>query len=159
VTVSAEDIAGVPKRGESARLFLWIGGFAIVLFGVIAFFVWPRGKRIGEIDLLADDASTVVAVKAGARLVFRMDVGPGGTTAEYKLRESKITIAVEDGASSTCDAYPGAAMSESPSGWEGMVLSCEIRLSKSGDAKVRATAQWAQGFRPSKAMLEVRMAE
>jgi hypothetical protein len=149
------------RPGQAAAAIKMVGVMILLIGAPIAYFVWPRGDRIGEIDLGAQDASLTIPATGKTRLLFRLDVEPGGRTVERGLSASTVLIQLEGSAvtQTTCPAIGRGAMSGSPSALEGIVLACELRLPPSGNVRVRARPMWAPGFAPRRAVLEVRGAD
>lgn len=131
-------------------------------FGFIGFMVWPRGDKLGTIDLGAKAGSLAVDANRGAELNFRLDVEPGGRSVEKRLRSSSIAVELEQGGKTTttsCKAYDGKVMSSGSWGMTGVVLECRLPVKESGKGTVRANATWASGFTPTQAVLEVRRSD
>ena len=101
-----------------------------LIVGPLVYILLPRGEKIGTVDLLSDDPTLEVTLKAGTRLMFRLDVEPGTKSVARLLRDSTLLVELVDGASTekaTCPAYEGKAIS----GLSGIVLSCELRIERS----------------------------
>ena len=152
-----------------------MGVFSIGLVAFLAFSLWPRGERVGAIDLRAGGAPVAFDASAGDGLTFRLDVTLGtaayaGTekqresAARAALRSSSITatVAGPDGAvrSSTCPAYDGKAVTSTRYGSEvsrsGAPLTCALVVATPGRHVVTARAAWATGAEVRAATLEVR---
>lgn len=140
-------------------------GFAI--FGTCAaYFLWPRGDRLGAIDLRAGTPTLSVDVGAGDKLNFRIDTITVGTIGgDYpasssksranKVREeleaSKITITFvgNDGvskASTECGAYAGKLTTGSSDAdsveSSGLPLDCSLAVEKAGVYTLSAKVAW-----------------
>src|SRR5688572_21746088 len=122
---------------------------AIVLAGIAslaAYFLWPRGERVGVLDLRAAAPSLDLELAAGDSLSFRLDVTVA-TASGYpdssrsrsaavheELEASKISAELAlDGAaagSTTCGAYDDKATTVSSSSQEvessGLPLRCSL---------------------------------
>ena len=147
-------------------------GTTVVAVGVL-WFVWPSGKKVGEIDL-QKGGSVMVQTKAGDTLHFGADESielAGNADSDEdrgyeRLSDSTITVTVElpgtAPISATCPAYSGKAMSSSTGmgklSLSGVVLSCLIAVPRAGEWKVSASVQWASRTWVRSAKLHVRLA-
>jgi hypothetical protein len=155
--VVAPSIPGVPRRGGALRVIAPVVVMIALITTPLAYCLWPRGEKIGSIDLTSKDPSLPVTLTAGTRLVFRLDFAPNTKVVARRLRESTIMVEIVDGApteKATCPAYEGSSMT----GLSGIPLSCELRIARSGPVRLRAKGQWHSELEPESAMLEVRQA-
>lgn len=135
---------------------------SVLIGGPILVCVWPRGEKVGQLDLLTEGAKLKVPTRAHGRLLFRLDVQPGGKVTTAKLRNSSLSIElVLDGAkvSTSCAAYSGVAMMSSPNSVKGIMIGCELPTDSASGGELTARATWVSGFRPGQALLEVRVAD
>jgi hypothetical protein len=155
----------------------------LIVFGIIgtcsAYFLWPRGERLGAIDLRANPATLSIDVGAGDRLNFRIDTITVGTIGggypdnssrsrmnrvEEELEKSVITLTAvgKDGASQAsteCRGYAGKSTtgsSESDSVTKtGIPLDCGLVVEKAGVYTLTAKVVWVPKD-VRQALLEVR---
>jgi hypothetical protein len=146
-----------------------------VIGSCAAYFLWPRGQRVGAVDLLAAEPSLNVDLKQGDTLSFRLDATVG-TESGYpdssrsrtnavhdQLETSTIAVTLtQDGnleASTRCGAYDGKATTSSSSETDvatsGLPLKCALVASKSGKHALTVTVAWVPADM-RKATLEVR---
>jgi hypothetical protein len=149
--------------------------FLAVIGSCAAYFLWPRGQRVGAMDLLAAEPSLDVELKKGDTLSFRLDATVG-TESGYpdssrsrtnavhdQLEASFITVTLmHDGnpeASTQCGAYDGKATTSSSSETDvatsGLPLKCSLLASKAGKHTLTASVAWVPADM-RKATLEVR---
>lgn len=149
--------------------------FLIVIGSCAAYFLWPRGEKIGAVDLLATTPALSVELRTGDRLSFRLDATVGTangypdssrsrTNAVHdQLEQSIITITLaQDGsadASTQCGAYDGKATTSSSSETDvatsGLPLKCSLVAAKPGKHTLTASVTWTpEDMR--RATLEVR---
>lgn len=140
---------------------------AIVWAGIAslaAYFLWPRGERVGVLDLRDEGSRLGVELAAGDTLSFRLDVTVG-TTKGYdpdssrsrsnavheELEASEITVdlALEGnaGISTKCGAYDGKATTVSSTDDEvdssGLPLRCSLVASAPGKYTLTSRVVWA----------------
>lgn len=150
----------------------------VTLIGTCAAYaLWPRGERMGAIDLRADDSKLMVEAGAGDKLSFRIETVTVGTIDGYpnsstsrsnKVREeleaSKITItSVSSDASvktsTECGAYAGKATTGSSDAdsvkSSGHPLDCSLEVDKTGVYTLTARVRWVPKD-VREAVLEVR---
>jgi hypothetical protein len=146
-----------------------------VIGSCAAYFLWPRGQRVGSVDLLASEPSLRVELKPGDRLSFRLDVTVG-TKSGYpdssrgrsnavhdQLETSIITVTLaQDGEPATttkCGAYDGKATTVSSNSDDvessGLPLTCSLIASKAGKHTLTTRVAWVPADL-IKARLEVR---
>jgi hypothetical protein len=144
-------------------------------------FIWlltrPKGKEIGELDVIRNPGQGIVEVdaKAGDKLHFRFDTlrvmgGGGQQRQKYILNDLRASTVVVETAvaggvprSTTCPAYDGTMTSSTgtSSSYEmtGLNLACEVPIESAGRYAVRARVNWKPGMAVSEAKLEVRKAD
>jgi hypothetical protein len=137
----------------------------IVLAGIAslaAYFLWPRGERVGTLDLRNPATSLDVTLAAGDKLNFRLDVTVG-TTSGYpdssrsrsnavhdELEASKLAVDLGLGGnvtgSTTCGAFDGKATSGSSSSDEvessGLPLRCSLVARAAGKYTLSTRVVW-----------------
>lgn len=149
--------------------------FLAVVASCAAYFLWPRGERVGAVDLRAAAPSLEVTLKTGDTLSFRLDAtvstergypnsSRSRTNAVHdQLEASVITASLAlDGkpeASTQCGAYDGKATTSSSSETDvatsGLPLSCSLVARSAGRHSLSVGVTWVpQDIR--KATLEVR---
>ncbi len=144
-----------------------------VIAVAVLWFVWPSGKKVGEIDL-QKGGSVMVQTKAGDTLHFGADesvdlFGMADSDEDRghdQLSDSTVTVTAEIPGkaplSATCPAYSGKAMTSSTGMRKltltGVVLSCLIAVPQAGEWKVSASVRWAAGISVRSATLHVRLA-
>jgi hypothetical protein len=152
---------------------------AIVLAGIAslaAYFLWPRGERVGVLDLRDAASSVGVELAAGDTLTFHLDVIVGTTSGGYptdssrsrrnvvheQLEASKISVdfALEGnaGSATTCAAFDGKATTGSSDDEKvessGLPLRCSFKARTPGKYTLTTRVVWVpQDVR--KAKLEV----
>jgi hypothetical protein len=155
-----------PKNNPSLLIF---GAFATV-FAILGtcgvYFLWPRGERVGAIDLKGGPPTLSVDVGSGDKLNFRIDTITVGTTGsgyptdssksrmykvEEELERSLITVTAvgNDGVSkesTECRGYAGKSTtgsSESDSATKsGIPLDCSLHVEKGGVYTLTAKVAW-----------------
>jgi hypothetical protein len=167
---------GSPAPNGSAFMVLVPMGICLaIIASLAAYFLWPRGERIGRLDLRAAAPQLDVDLAAGDTLSFRLDATVG-TTSGYpnssrsrtnavhdELAASKITIDLTlNGAavgSATCGAFDGKATTSSSGSDDvatsGLPLRCTLRARNAGKHQLRARVAWVPRDVRA-AMLEVR---
>lgn len=165
-----------PRSGSSPALLIAVA-VVVVLGGIgtcAAYFLAPRGERVGAIDLVAPAPLTVTLAASGA-LSFRLDATLPSPTNENSSRakrnavyatlgESRLVLtATREGAPprvARCAAYEGRFVSASDTTTEvavhGIPLTCRFDNASAGRYVVAAQVTWARGVRASRASLEVR---
>jgi hypothetical protein len=163
-------------RNPALIVFAAIGIFLTVIASFAAYFLWPRGQKVGVVDLLAAEPSLSVDLKAGDRLSFRIAAVIVGTDGGYpdsssgrsnavhdQLESSVVTVSLApDGgpeASAQCGAYDGKATTGSSSETEvhssGLPLRCSLVAAKAGKHTLAVSVAWVPDDM-RKATLEVR---
>lgn len=156
-------------------VFAAIGIFVAVVGSCAAYFLWPRGQRVGALDLRATTPSLSVDLRPGDTLSFRLDATVGTehgysdssrsrTNAVHdQLEKSILTVALaQDGnavSNAQCGAYDGKATTSSSSTTDvatsGLPLKCKLVAAKAGKHTLTASVVWVpEDVR--KATLEVR---
>ena len=151
-----------PRRNPAILIVFAIGIFVACIASLAAYFLWPRGDRVGEMDLRAAAPTLAVDLAAGDTLSFRLDVTVG-TDSGYpnssrsrnnavhdQLEASKlaVTLAQGDGpgTSTTCGAYDGKATTVSGSSSEvessGLPLRCSLVAKTAGRHTITARVTW-----------------
>ncbi len=139
-----------------------------------AYFLAPRGERVGAIDLIAH-APITVNLAARSKLSFRLDATLPSPTNEHSSRSKRnavyntlgesrlvVTVTREGGAPQVtrCAAYEGRFVSASDTNTEvavtGIPLTCAIDDASPGRYTITAQATWARGVTARRASLEVR---
>jgi len=166
-----------PKPASPAILVpIAIATFLAVIGSCAAYFLWPRGEKVGSLDLRAAAPSLSVELRKGDTLSFRIDTVTVGTASGYpdssrsrtnavhdQLEDSIITATLAlDGnteASTQCGAFDGKATTSSSSETDvetsGLPLRCALVATKPGKHTLSASVVWVpQDVR--KATLEVR---
>ena len=156
--------------GVIAFFFALIGSCA-------AYFLWPRGERVGAIDLRGDSLTLSTEVGAGDKLNFRIDTITVGTTSAYgdssrsrsnkvqaELKASMMTVTAvtADGASklsTECGLFAdkattGSTESDSVKS-NGLPLDCVLVAEKGGLYTITAKVTWVPKD-VREAILEVR---
>ena len=148
-------------KGSALMVLVPIGICLAIITSLAAYFLWPRGERIGRLDLRAPAPQLDVDLAAGDTLNFRLDAtvrdtgypnsSRSRTTAVHdELAASKITVDLTlNGApvgSATCGAFDGKATTTS-SGSEdvttsGLPLRCTLRARNPGKYQLRAGVAW-----------------
>src|SRR5688572_10920024 len=154
-----------PSRPKNPALgvLATIAIFVAIIGSCAAYFLWPRGERLGDIDLRAESSKLSIDVGSGDKLNFRIDTITVATNSGYpnssssrtnkvqeELEASKITIASvgNDGskASTECGAFAGKSTtgsSESESVTSsGIPLDCSLVVPKTGVYTLTATVAW-----------------
>ena len=149
--------------------------FSVGLATCLAIYIWPKGERVGDVDLQAPASALALDLSAGDALHFRVAVTvgtnayPGSSRARRdaiyeRLRASAITIfdAGPGGAalSTTCFAYDGKSTSSSGSSSEvsmtGIPITCTLAALAAGRHTIKAKVAWAMNAEIHAATLEVR---
>lgn len=157
-----------------------IGGIiaALAVGFVAAIFVWtrPRGEKIGEVDLMARDASVAVEARAGDRLFFRADVAARlplvsliddehlEQEATTQMSKSKLTLHARSAAGvekvASCSLCNGrsstTAITSGRISRSGMLNDCVIDIDAPGPWTVDASVEWSDGLKVERARLETR---
>ena len=155
-------------------VLLPIGICLAIITSLAAYFLWPRGERIGQLDLRAAAPQLEVDLAAGDTLNFRLDAtvrssdypnsSRSRTNAVHdELAASKITVELTlRGAavgSATCGAFDGKATTTSSGSDDvatsGLPLRCRLRASRAAKYQLRARVAWVPRDVRA-AMLEVR---
>ncbi|WP_143069511.1 hypothetical protein [Rhodococcus maanshanensis] len=152
----------VKRRNPALIVVAAIGMFLVTIAGLAAYFLWPRGDRLGEMDLRAASPTLAVDLAAGDELNFRLDVTVG-TAGGYpnsssgrsnavhdELEASKLTVTLSrvdgPGDSTTCGAYDGKATTGSSSSSEvessGLPLRCTLVAETPGRHTLTARVEW-----------------
>jgi len=151
------------------------GLFVAVIGSGAAYFLWPRGQRVGVVDLRAAAPSLDLDLKAGDRLRFRLDVTVGtengypnssrsrSNAVHDQLGSSVITATLaQDGnpqASTQCGAYDGKVTTGSNNSTDvessGLPLKCSLVATKAGKHTLAVSVAWVPAD-IRKAKLEVR---
>lgn len=173
----AEAETPAPKNAPAT---LVIGTFALafVIIGSCAtYYLWPRGDRLGAIDLRADGSTLSLDAGAGDRLSFRIDTITVGTANGYpdnssrsranrveeELQASKVVVTLvrSDGSktSTECSAFAGKSTTGSTDAdsvqKSGMPLDCALAVEKAGSHTLSAKVTWVPKD-VRQAILEVR---
>ena len=167
-----------PAKAPKNPALLVLVPMAIVLAVIgscAAYFLWPRGQRVGAVDLLATEPGLKVDLKKGDTLSFRLDATVGTETGypdssrsrtnavHDQLETSIITVTLtKDGspqASTQCGAFDGKATTSSSSETDvetsGLPLRCGLVASQPGKHALAVSVAWVpKDMR--KATLEVR---
>ncbi|HMJ11871.1 MAG TPA: hypothetical protein VK524_10685 [Polyangiaceae bacterium] len=152
-----------------------IGVFLVVIASFAAYFLWPRGERVGVLDLRAAAPSLGVDLAAGDTLNFRLDVTVG-TNSSYpdssrsrtnavhdQLQASAVTASlVRDGSapsSTQCGAFAGKATTVGSGSDDvassGLPLDCSLKAPAAGRYTLTVRVAWVpKDIREAK--LEVR---
>jgi hypothetical protein len=168
-----------PKNNPSLLVFGTIAMFFAIFGSCAAYFLWPRGDRLGAIDLHAGPPTLSVDVGAGDKLNFRIDtitvgtIGGGYPASSSKSRSNKvreeleaskvtITFVGNDGvskASTECGAYAGKLTTGSSDAdsvkSSGLPLDCSLNVEKAGAYTLTAKVAWVPKD-VREAILEVR---
>jgi hypothetical protein len=151
-----------------------IGICLAIITSLAAYFLWPRGERIGQLDLRAPAPQLDIDLATGDTLNFRLDatVRDSGypnssrsrTNAVHdELAASKITVELTRSGvvvgSATCGAFDGKATTTSSGSDDvatsGLPLRCTLRARQAGRYQLRARVAWVpRDIRA--ALLEVR---
>jgi len=164
-------------KNPATLVFAAIAIFVAIIGSCAAYVLWPRGDRLGAIDLRGDTPTLSVDVRSGDKLSFRFDTITVGTVSGYpdssrsrtnkvheELRASKITITFvgNDGvskASTECGAFAGKATTGSSDAdsvkSSGLPLDCSFEVQKAGIYTLTAKVAWVPKD-VREAMLEVR---
>jgi len=151
---------------------------ALVVGGIgtcAAYSLWPRGQRVGALDLTAATPSLTVTLAEGSTLSFRLDTvvtapfpardGRSFRNATYDaLGASTLTLtdtpARGESEVTTCPAYDGRFVSADNSGnvvtINGIPVTCSFGRLAAGPHTLTARIVWARGLRAQVATLEVR---
>jgi hypothetical protein len=140
-----------------------IGICLAAIASLAAYALWPRGERVGQLDLRAAAPRLEVALAAGDTLNFRLDATVG-TTSGYpnssssrtnqvheELERSNVTVELAlDGtpiSSTTCGAYDGKATTTSSSSDDvatsGLPLRCKLVAKAKGKHTLSTRVAWA----------------
>ena len=154
-----------PPSGSALMVLVPMGICLAVIASLAAYFLWPRGERIGQLDLRAAAPQLGVDLAAGDTLSFRLDAKVG-TTSGYpnssrsrtnavhdELAASKVTVELTlNGAavgSTTCGAYDGKATTSSSSSDDvatsGLPLRCKLLARNAGKYQLSARVAWVPG--------------
>lgn len=154
-----------PAPKSSASMVLGpIAVFVAIIGSCAAYYLWPRGDRLGAVDLRADTPTLSIDVGAGDKLSFRMDTITVGTINGYpdssksranKVREElqasviTITSVEKDGASKAsteCGAFAGKLTTGSSDAdsvkSSGLPLDCSLEVQKAGVYTLTAKVAW-----------------
>jgi len=165
-------------KGPQKVVLGTIAVFVALIGSCAAYYLWPRGERLGAIDLRSDAPTLSINVGAGDKLNFRIDTITVGTKIGYpdnssrsrtnKVREElqasvvTITAVGNDGtskASTECGAYAGKATTGSSDDdsvtSSGHPLDCSIEVPKAGVYTLAAKVAWVPKD-VREALLEVR---
>lgn len=139
-----------------------IGICLAVIASLAAYALWPRGERVGQLDLHAATPRLEIALAAGDTLNFRLDATVG-TASGYpnssssrtnqvheELERSKLTVQLTlNGAvvgSTTCGGYDGKATTTSSSSDDvatsGLPLRCRLVATAKGRHTLDARFAW-----------------
>lgn len=156
-----EESAPSPKN-PAILVVAAIGIFLAAIGSLAAYFLWPRGERVGILNLREGTPVVSVDLGAGDTLNFRLDVVVG-TTSGYpdssrsrsnavheQLESSEIAVALMQSGSSVvsarCGAYDGKATTVSSSSDEvdstGLPLACKLKAEKAGKYTLEARTKW-----------------
>ncbi|MFC7447667.1 hypothetical protein [Rhodococcus daqingensis] len=171
------DTAASPvKRRNPALIVVSVIGISLAtIAGFAAYFLWPRGDRLGEMDLRAASPTLAVDLAAGDELTFRLDVTVGtadgypnssrsrSNAVHDELEASTLTVTLSPGDgpgdSTTCGAFDGKATTGSSSSSEvessGLPLRCTLVAEKRGRHTLAARVEWVPE-EVREAVLEVR---
>ncbi len=172
--------AGPPMKKKTSSVLILViviasVGFAVGLGILIFFLVRPRGAKVGEMNLTAANATTLVTAKVGDSLFFRADISMEVTrlslddaardrAADALLSKSTLTVRATSPAGkekvSTCAIYKGRAVSSTATSGtysrSGMLNDCVIAIDQAGAWTVRASVVWAPTLVLRSASLETR---
>jgi hypothetical protein len=151
-------------KSPASLVFVAFALFFAIFGSCAAYFLWPRGDRLGAIDLRADTPTLSIDVGSGDKLSFRIDTITVGTTSGYpdssrsrsnkvqeELQASKITITSvgKDGvskATTECGAYAGKLTTGSSDAdsvkKSGLPLDCSLEVEKAGVYTLTAKVAW-----------------
>jgi hypothetical protein len=159
--MAASDGSATPK-GSALMVLVPMGIVLAVIASLAAYFLWPRGERVGQLDLRAAAPRLEVSMAAGDTLSFRLDATVG-TTSGYsnssdsrtnqvhdQLEASKLTVdLILDAAtvgSATCGAFDGKATTTSSGSDDidtsGLPLRCMLEARRAGKHQVSARVVW-----------------
>lgn len=160
-----------PQRLVLLVVAITLGGFATCA----AYNLWPRGQRVGALDLTAPDPRLTVTVAAGSTLSFRLDTvvtAPFPSDSGRSLRNATCealgasTIVLTDtlpggqSVQARCPAYDGRFVSADSRGdvvaVDGIPVTCTLGPLSAGAHTLTARIAWARGLRARVATLEVR---
>ena len=133
-----------------------------VIASLAAYFLWPRGERIGRLDLRMVEPRLDVDLAAGDTLSFRLDATVGTTsgypnssrsrtnTVHDELASSKVTVDLAlngvAAGSTTCGAFDGKATTSSSGSDDvatsGLPLRCTLLARKAGKHQLSARVAW-----------------
>lgn len=164
-----------PPRSPALLIVVAFAAFFVFFASFAAYFLWPRGERIGVLDLRAASPRFDVNLAAGDALNFRLDVTVG-TASGYpnssrsrtnavhdQLEASAIKIALVNGGApggtTQCGAYDGKATTVSSGSDDvassGLPLECSLVAKTPGRYTLIASVTWVpKDIRAAK--LEVR---
>ena len=155
-----------PPTPQNPRALIFVAfALATMIIGsCAAYYLWPRGDRLGAIDLRAATPSLSIDVGDGDKLTFRIETVSVGTVSGYpsssrsrtnsveeELRASKISITCvgSDGvvqATTECGAFAGKSTRGSSDGERirksGVPLDCSLAVPKAGVYAVSAKVAW-----------------
>lgn len=156
--------AAADSKGPKHLVLGVIVTFVAIIGSCAAYYLWPRGERLGAIDLRSDTPTLSIDVGAGDKLNFRIDTITVGTKSGYpdssrsrsnkvheELKASVLTITAvgNDGASKAsteCGAYADKATTGSSDPdhvkSSGLPLDCVIDVPKAGVYTVTAKVAW-----------------
>lgn len=162
-------------RSPALLVFVTMAVFLAVIASFAACMLWPRGQRVGALNLRAASPDLRVDLQRGDTLSFRLDVTVG-TASGYpdssrgrsnavhdQLKRSIITVTLaqdgDPGTSAQCGAYDDKATTGSSGETEvessGLPLRCSLVANKPGKHTLSASVVWVpEDVR--KATLEVR---
>lgn len=159
----AEDESSPTPKSPGSLVFGAIAIFVAIIGSCAAYYLWPRGERLGVIDLRADSPTLSIDVAAGDKLNFRIDTITVGTKSGYpdssrprsnkvheELQASVLTITSvgSDGskASTECGAFAGKSTtgSSDPDNVKssGLPLDCSLEVPKAGVYTLTAKVVW-----------------
>ncbi|HVJ20293.1 MAG TPA: hypothetical protein VM686_32985 [Polyangiaceae bacterium] len=139
-----------------------MGIFLAGIASLAAYALWPRGKRVGVIDLRGEAPALGVDLAAGDTLSFRLDVTVG-TASSYpnssrsrtnavhdELKDSALTVDLtRDGSAvgtTTCGAYDDRATTVSSGSDDvassGLPLRCSLVAGAGGKYTLTARVVW-----------------
>jgi len=156
---------GPPQTSQNSALLIpiTIGIFVTVIASLAAYHFWPRGHRIGTMDLRAEESSLRVDLAAGDTLSFRFDVVTVGTASGYpdssrgrtnavhdELAASQLTVTLARAGvpdlSARCGAFDGKATTTSRSSDDvassGLPLRCSLVAQATGEHTLTARVAW-----------------
>ena len=84
------------QKSPAVLVFGAFGLFLAIIGSCGVYFLWPRGERLGAIDLRADPATLSVDLGAGDKLNFRIDTVTVGTTTGYSNSSRSRTNKVQE---------------------------------------------------------------